>query len=455
MNRISKLRQLLNFHCSMTWIQRGSLVPFPCRRSDSVSVHHKLWDNVIWSEAQMREAQKKVEVNSSEYMSPDIGEKLEREAGSQWDGFYSQHQNRFFKDRHWLFTEFPELATSSPSSRPTQQDSSVATKERVGPGTELDLPNLPTDFQQTEHLESKENLSTLMPASEPSNVTATLDGQPDGGDVEEDLPGLPRSDRVSISTAEKSSAQDRGDQAGGSNPIKDIAEERTSSGLTKPQDQLLEEKFPGWDSETRILEVGCGVGNTIFPVLQTNVDPGLFVYGCDFSSVAIDIVKQHHEYNPQRCHAFVYDITDDSAAMPFPQRSLDIIILIFVLSAIHPEKMQESVSRLARYLKPGGLVLLRDYGRYDMAQLRFKKGRCLSDHFYARGDGTLVYFFTQDELRTLFTGAGLVEEQNIVDHRLQVNRGRQLTMYRVWMQCKYRKPTQADRQTDSRDKGTE
>lgn len=37
--------------------------------------------------------------------------------------------------------------------------------------------------------------------------------------------------------------------------------------------------------------------------------------------------------------------------------------------------MQDAVNHLSAYLKHGGVLLFRDYGRYDFSQLRFKKGK--------------------------------------------------------------------------------
>lgn len=48
--------------------------------------------------------------------------------------------------------------------------------------------------------------------------------------------------------------------------------------------------------------------------------------------------------------------------------------------------------------------------------------------------------FLVDEMREMLVKAGLAEQSNLIDRRLQVNRGRQLKMYRVWIQCKYQKP---------------
>lgn len=92
--------------------------------------------------------------------------------------------------------------------------------------------------------------------------------------------------------------------------------------------------------QTQIFELGCGVGNTIFPILKYTKDNSrqLRVYGCDFSATAIDIMNAHEEFDADRCRVFVMDATADEWTVPFAENSMDFIILIFVLSAIHPEK---------------------------------------------------------------------------------------------------------------------
>lgn len=72
-----------------------------------------LRDNVEWDSEQERVAGERVRENSSEPLPPDRVAELEEQAAQYWHDFYLQHQNRFFKDRHWLFTEFPELKAGS------------------------------------------------------------------------------------------------------------------------------------------------------------------------------------------------------------------------------------------------------------------------------------------------------------------------------------------------------
>ncbi|XP_052812206.1 tRNA N(3)-methylcytidine methyltransferase METTL2-like [Mya arenaria] len=340
---------------------------------------HNAWDNVVWNEDQEMEARAKTEEQLANRATQEQQEKFEEEADQFWDKFYCIHENKFFKDRHWLFTEFPELA---PEYYLNDGDSG-----NVG-------------------MESHGEMA--------ANKT-------DGLDINSEC--VQRADENGLNRA----------QIGGETPVLNSEKSEDEFGST------VTELYPGQSAKFRILEVGCGVGNTVFPILKANRDPGLMVYCCDFSKTAVDLVKENADYE-RRCHAFHCDISNPESTVPFPDNSLDVIICIFVLSAINPDKFQAVINRLTGFLKPGGVILFRDYGRYDMAQLRFKKGRCLSENFYARGDGTRVYFFTQVELGEMMTNAGLVEKQNLVDRRLQVNRGRQLKMYRVWIQCKYVKP---------------
>ncbi|KNE69232.1 hypothetical protein AMAG_13617 [Allomyces macrogynus ATCC 38327] len=189
------------------------------------------------------------------------------------------------------------------------------------------------------------------------------------------------------------------------------------------------------DEKKVVFEVGCGVGNFIFPLIKSH--PNMVAYACDFSATAVSFVQSHELFDPSRCTAFVADLTKDDVTAIVPAGTVDLLSAIFVLSAIPPEKMDYAVENLARVLAPGGKVLFRDYGRYDQAQLRFKPGHRLEDGLYVRQDGTMAFYFTVEMLSELFQRHGFDVEVCQYVIKKTVNRKKELEMDRVFVQGKF------------------
>ncbi|KAF2832057.1 S-adenosyl-L-methionine-dependent methyltransferase [Ophiobolus disseminans] len=230
-----------------------------------------------------------------------------------------------------------------------------------------------------------------------------------------------------------------------------------------------------------ILEVGAGAGNSAFPILQNSTNKRLKIHACDFSKKAVELIRAHELYNPEYIQADVWDVASspdsENGGLPLglQEGSVDVVLMIFIFSALNPRQWDQAVRNVWKVLKPGGQVLFRDYGRGDLAQVRFKKGRWMEENFYVRGDGTRVYFFDLPELESIWSGKKAAEDDNTdrddvetlvqetqkvqlgnapdlrpafevahigVDRRMLVNRQRRLKMYRCWMQAVFRKPGQ-------------
>lgn len=201
---------------------------------------------------------------------------------------------------------------------------------------------------------------------------------------------------------------------------------------TREFQELIEFEEEG---RKNLLEVGCGVGNFVFPLVASQTN--LFVHCCDFSPRAVQFVKDNPNYDSLKINAFVHDIT-----LPLPSElndSIDIVSMVFVLSAIKPALFKTVFNNIHRVLKPGkGILLFRDYGLYDMAMLRFKAGTKIKDKYYLRQDGTTTYFFSQEEIKD-----EIVDEnqftilQNHYIHRRTVNVKEDVDVPRIFIQGKF------------------
>lgn len=158
------------------------------------------------------------------------------------------------------------------------------------------------------------------------------------------------------------------------------------------------------------------------------------VYACDFSESAVRLMEANVAAAlpscSERCVGFVCDVasqqvheclakavatrrsSESAAAAAAPsllRTQMDYVLLVFVLSAVCPTRAATFLRNASAPLRPGGRVLFRDYGLYDMTMLRFPDSQVIDaqQRLYARQDGTLSRILTIEDMQRLCAGAGL------------------------------------------------
>ena len=303
-------------------------------------------------------------------------EKYEKEACRNWDIFYKNNTDQFFKDRHYFAKEFPDV---------------FGVQVGGGDGEEED-----------------EGPSRVGVSDDRGSTSATSDTKTGADCCARVFGPAPRYALPSLTA----------------NEVKD------GTGTARPAGRVF-------------LEVGCGVGNTAFPLLA--LDKAAAVYCCDFSQRAVELVEARKEglslHEKSRINPFVCDITRDPLTEHVPPGSVDVCTMVFVLSAVSPEKFARAIRNVSSVMKPGGTgrVLVRDYACGDLAQSRFasKTRQKLSENFYVRGDGTRAYYFSQEELTALFAKFGMEQTQSVVHEKTITNRSTRVDMERRWIQASF------------------
>ena len=103
-----------------------------------------------------------------------------------------------------------------------------------------------------------------------------------------------------------------------------------------------------------------GTGSSIYPLLSKNSNPKLLIKAYDYSAQAIKFVQANPLYssaqmtnNPASSKPIVgsisastWDLTSPQLPPNLPEGSADIIILVFVLSALRPEEWAVAVNNI-------------------------------------------------------------------------------------------------------------
>jgi SAM-dependent methyltransferase len=153
-------------------------------------------------------------------------------------------------------------------------------------------------------------------------------------------------------------------------------------------------ELPALKPGTRVLELGCGGGRILAPLLERG--RRLEVVGADLSRRSLASLPG------DSAGALVQA---DAVNLPFRDASFDVVFCRHVLGHLTEEGRGAAACEILRVLKKGGTALFEGFAAGDA---RSGKGRQVEKDTYVRGDGIAHHYFQPGEIRGLFSGASVV-----------------------------------------------
>jgi MPBQ/MSBQ methyltransferase len=166
--------------------------------------------------------------------------------------------------------------------------------------------------------------------------------------------------------------------------------------------------LPDLPEMTEVLELGCGTGRNI----RGMVTKGWIITALDCSLRAISLCGAGLHGSPA-----VRFVTGDVRHLPFRNATFSAVFATHTGGHLLAGEREQMACEISRALRPGGHVFFRDFGTGDF---RCGKGDLIEDSTYLRGHGSVTHYFTDDEVRELFSMLNLVS----VTHHCRVLRVR-------------------------------
>jgi hypothetical protein len=203
----------------------------------------------------------------------------------------------------------------------------------------------------------------------------------------------------------------------------------------KSRKYLAKEFHPWLDKSRLLMEVGCGYGCSIYPLLDSF--PDLNFIATDYSATALDIFRRNRRFDSSRIFIQQWDVTLPCPVTALGERQIDAVLLVFALSAVHPSNHLTALRHLYHAIPIGSVILFRDYGVHDMTMYRHTIRH--SEHLFERSDGTLSFYFDLDSLLYLAQAASFSVLE--MKYATVINRNRKsgVEMRRVFVHAVLRK----------------